>query len=177
MCVLKSPVSFPPPRRADRTLLPAALTALLTVLLVGQFLLPSAVELPDAPFVRPLRLAPLVVPRVTVDPAFLARPLFAPNRRDDAGTTEVSKASPLEGARAVGIISTRRAARVFLQAPDGTVSRIAIGGVYRGWRLVRITPNPTFVRGIETAVLPVVASAPPVAPAVAEAEQTEEEPQ
>lgn len=176
MCVLKLPVSIPLPRRADRTLLPAALMALLAVVLVGQLLMPSAVELPDAPIVRPLRLAPLVVPGVTVDPEILARPLFAPNRRDDAGP-DVSKASPLEGARAVGIVSIRGAARVFLQAPDGTVSRIGIGGVYRGWRLVRITPNPTFVRGIETAVLPVTASAPPAAPAVAEPEQTEEEPQ
>lgn len=174
MCDLKLPVSIPLPRRADRTLLPGALVALLAALLVGQLLMPSAVELPDAQIGRPLRLAPLVVPRVAIDSEMLARPLFSPNRRDDAEAV-VSKASPLEGARAVGVISSRRTARVYLQAPDGTVSRIAIGGLYRGWRLARITPNPIFVRGIETIVLPVAASAPPVAPTAAATEQSEEE--
>lgn len=174
MCDLKLPASIPLPRRADRTLLPAVLTALLAAMLLGQLLMPSAVVLPDAQIGRPMRLAPLAVPRIAVDPEILARPLFAPNRRDD-GEAVVSKASPLEGARAVGVIIARGAARVFLQDPDGTVSRIGIGGVYRGWRLVRITPNPTFMRGNESVVLPVAASVPPVAPAAAAADESEEE--
>lgn len=175
MSVLKFPAFIPPPRRADRTLLPAALTALLAMVLLVQLLLPQPIDLPEAGVARPLRLAPLVVPGVVADPAIALRPLFAPRRQETVEPGVANVAAPLEGARAVGLISARGAVRLFIEAPDGRISRIGIGGVYRGWRLVRVTPEPMFVRGTETAALPITASVPPVAPAADEA--PEEDPQ
>ena len=178
MSALKSPVHIPPPRRAERTLLPAALAALLALLLVVQLAVPSPVELPDAAVARPLRLLPLPLPALLASPIIGLRPLFAPGRRENStpGTSAVAdKAVALEGARAVGIIRVRGAARVFLQAPDGTVIPVNLGGRYKGWRLVRTdTRSVVVTRGAERATLTVSASAPPVAP---RAENSEEEEQ
>ncbi len=179
MFVLKFPVRIPPPRRAERTWLPAALAALLGLVLVMQLALPSTVDLPDAGLVRPLR--PLRLPQLAfgatvVDPAVSARPLFAPGRRENADAVVAARQAPLEGARAVGVIMVRSNARVFLQAPDGKVTPVGPGGSYRGWRLVRIRPDQLlFARGAETAAIALTASAPPVAAAATET--PEEEPQ
>lgn len=165
---LKFPVPIPPPRRADRTLLPAALTALLGLLLVVQLAVPSPVELADVGFARPLRLAPLVVPALAADPEIAARPLFSPRRRDSVEVGVADKAAPLEGARIVGIVTVRGRARLFVQALDGRVTPVALGGSYKGWQLVRIDAGQVLaVRGAERAVLAVSPSAAPVATAPA----------
>lgn len=179
MSVLKFPARIPPPRRADGTLLPAALAALLGVVLVVQLALPSPIALPDVGVSRPLRLAPLAVRPVVIDPAITARPLFAPNRREflsPAALGGADRSVALEGARVVGVTAVRGATRVFLAAPDGRITAVPLGGRYRGWRLVRIGGNElTVVRGAETAVLGVGAA--PAAPAVPADAETEEEQQ
>lgn len=179
MSALKFPASIPLPRRADRTLLPAALLALLVLLLAVQLLLPSSVELPDAGLARPLRLRPLVVAPLAADPVIALRPLFAPGRTESFEPGAANKAAPLEGARAVGVIATRGgAARLFLQAADGSLVRLAPGNSYRGWRLVRLTPSEAqFVRGTQGVTLPITASVPPVSAPSAPAEEPEEEPE
>ncbi len=171
---MKFPVHIPPPRRAERTLLPAALAALAGLLLAVQLAVPSNVALPDIAVGRPLRLAPLVVAPMLADAEITRRPLFAPGRHETAGIAD--KTAPLEGARAVGVISIRNAVRVFLQAPDGQVTPVGIGGGYRGWRLVRIAAGQLlFVRGADSIALPITASAPPIMPRQAETEEPEEE--
>jgi hypothetical protein len=178
MFALKFPVRIPPPRLAERTLLPAALVALLGVLLVVQFVLPSAVELPEASIARPLRLLPIDVRRVLPDPEVLLRPLFAPGRRENPVAGTADPMAPLEGARAVGLITGRGGARAFLQAPDGKVTAVSLGGRYRDWRLVRIGPDKLlFIRGAESATIAITASVPPVAAQADATETPEEEPQ
>ncbi|MFZ4689192.1 MAG: hypothetical protein ACOYLS_08130 [Polymorphobacter sp.] len=171
---MKFPV--PIPRRAERTLLPAALAALLALLFVVQLAFPVQLVLPEAGVTRPFRLLPTRVGVVAADPEITARPLFNPARREGTEPGTGDKTAPLEGARAVGVITARGAVRLFLQAPDGQVSALGIGGGYRGWRLVRVgAGQAAFRRGGETAVLPITASAPPVAPNQPDPAQAEEE--
>lgn len=178
MSVLKFPARIPPPRRADGTLLPAALVALLGLLLGLQLALPSPIVLPESGVSRPLRLAPLAPRPVVVDPQITQRPLFAPNRRETvsaAGPGVAAKAAALAGARVVGVVTVRGQARIFLAAPDGRISAVGLGGRYRGWRLVRIDGSQlTVARGAETAILGVGAAAA-VPPAPAETEPEEEQ--
>lgn len=176
MSALKFPVPIPPPRRAERTLLPAALSALLALLLAVQLALPWSSELPDAGVGRPLRLEPLPVVTPRADPEIARRPLFAPNRRETpvAGTGDTSAA--LGGARVVGVVARRGAALVFIQAPDGRVSRVGIGQFHDGWRIVRAnSAGVTVARGTERAVVPIGASAPPAQPRPATSEDPVEE--
>lgn len=175
---MKFPVPIPPPRRADDTLLPAALVALLSLLLIGQLALPSTLVLPDADVARPLRLRPLVVLPPVVDPVIVQRPLFAPGRRDTpvAGVADV--ASPLEGARIVGVVAVRGAVRLFIQAPDGKVVGRGLGEHYAGWRLDRLDGNALLAsRGAEHTTIAISASAPPIPPRAAAGEQPEAEAQ
>ncbi len=175
MSVLKFQVPFPPPRRAERTLLPAALTALLGVLLAVQLAAPRPIALPDAGFSRPLRLPPLPVRMPRADPEIALRPLFAPGRRETPVAGTGDKLSALGGARVVGIIAVRGTVRVFVQAADGHVSPVGIGSSYDGWQVIAADParGVTAVRGAQRATVPVTASAPPRPPRP----QTPEEPQ
>jgi hypothetical protein len=173
---LKFPVPIPRPRRAEQTLVPAALAAVLGVMLVVQLAMPSGTELPDVVVGRPFRLAPLPIAPLLADPEITARPIFTPSRREDGSAAAGDKAAPLEGARAVGAISVRGAVRVFLQTADGSIVPLGLGGSYRGWRLVRISGGQLlFVRGPETISLPISASAPPVPVGQPRTEQPEEE--
>ena len=178
MSVLKFQLPIPPPRRADATLLPAALAALLGLLLVVQLALPSPVELPEVELTPPIRLRPLPVVPAVADPAIVARPIFAPGRREfvaPAGGAAADRAAPLEGARPVGVLTVRGAARVFLQAPDGRVEVVGRGGGYRGWTVTDIGSGRIAVRrGGERATLAVTASAPPRA---ATPDKPEDDPQ
>jgi hypothetical protein len=171
---LKFPV--PIPRRADRTLLPATLAALLVLSFVLQLLSPVRLALPEVGIVGPFRLLPTKSGVVVVDDEILARPLFNPTRREGAEPGVAQSGGPLEGARAVGVITARGVSRVFLQSPDGRVTTLGLGGRYRGWRLVRASGGQlVFNRGGETLALPITASAPPVAPAESDPAQSEEE--
>ncbi len=162
MFTLKFQDLIPPPRRAERTLLPAGLAALLGLLLAVQFVLSSGVALPDAELGRPLRLRPLVVTLPVADPDISARPLFAPDRREASIEGVGDKTAPFEGARAVGMITANGAVRIFLQSPDGSVAAIGPGGFYKGWRLDRIDGSRlTVSRGDERLTIAITASAPP----------------
>ncbi len=177
MFALKFPPRIPPPRRADRTLLPAALAALLTLLFAAQLVAPMTVELPDAGLTRPMRLPPLAVLPVIADPDIAARPLFAPGRRDVAAPGVADKTAPLGGTHFVGMASAGRGLQLFLQAPDGRVTQTGVGAIYDGWRIVRADRAGLFVtRGAEAATVPISSSVPPVKPR-GPAEPPEEEQQ
>lgn len=178
MCVLKSPVSIPPPASAEGTLLPALLAGLFVLLLVVQLAWPTSVALPDAEVIRPLRLKPLVVDPVAANPVITQRPLFAPGRRETTVPGVADKAAPLEGARAIGIIKVRGAPRAFLQAPEGPVTSVGLGGSYKGWRIVQIDRGQIVaIKGAETATLAVTSSAPPPPAAPEDGEDAQEEEQ
>lgn len=171
---MKFPV--PIPRRADRTLLPATLAALLVLSFVLQLMSPVQLALPEVGIVSPFRLLPTKLGVVVADEEILARPLFNPTRREGAEPGAVESGGPLEGARAVGVITARGVIRVFLQAPDGQVSTLGLGGSYRGWRFVRVSGGQlVFNRGGETQALSISASAPAIAPGEPDPAQAEEE--
>lgn len=180
MSALKSPVPIPRPASADGTLLPALLAGLFGLLFIVRLAWPVAITLPDAAVIRPMRLAPITIVPLVADPVITQRPLFAPGRRETVVAGVADKSAPLEGARAIGVISVKGRPRVFLQAPDGTVASVGLGGSYKGWRIVQISRGQvTAIRGAETASLMIMASAPPL-PATADASdeaQEEEEPQ
>lgn len=175
MFALKFPVPIPRPASAEGTLLPALLAGLFGLLLLVRLVWPMTIPLPDAAVIRPLRLAPLIIVPLVADPEITQRPLFAPGRREIAGSGVADRSAALEGARAVGVIRVRGATRVFLQAPDGSVASVGLGGGYKGWRIVQIDRSRIVaIRGAETATLTVTASAPP-APATADPSEEEQE--
>jgi hypothetical protein len=150
------------PNRTERTLLPAGLAAVLLALLLLQFSLPDAFTLPD---VAMGRLSPVPVRRI--DPVAAAsviteRALFSPGRSLEGGATD-SATAPLGGANAIGYAINRGSARLFLQDGNGKLHTLAIGGVYRDWQLVRLTPESAlFARADERLRLLISASKPPV---------------
>ncbi|MBC7522394.1 MAG: hypothetical protein H7268_15045 [Sandarakinorhabdus sp.] len=175
---MKFPVPIPRPRRAEQTVLPAALAASLGLLLILQLAIPSGTNLPDVVVGRPVRLSLLHVAPLLAAPEITARPIFTPSRREDGSATAGDKSAPLEGARAVGAISVRGAARVFLQATDGRIVPISVGDSYRGWRLVRISGGQLlFIRGAESISLPISGSGPPIPVGQPRTDQSEEETQ
>jgi hypothetical protein len=158
--------------------LPALLAGLFALLLVARLAWPMPVELPDVGVIRPLRLPPLMVVPLRADPEITQRPLFAPGRRETGNPGVADKAAALEGARAIGVIRLKGTPRVFVQAPDGTVTSVGLGGLYKGWRIVQIDRGQIIaIRGAETATLAVTASAPPRPPTASDEAQEEEEPQ
>ena len=180
MSALKSPLTLPLPRRADRTRAPTAAAAVLAMLVVLQLGLPGSEELPgDGGVVAPLRLRVQQPVPAVGDKIVVARALFAPNRRNDlvvAGSAPGEKTGPLSGALPVGVTSARGVTRVFLQAPDGSVRTLVRGANYRGWRLTRILPGAVvFTRGSDTLSLSLAASLPPVPKPATEPPEEEEQ--
>ena len=142
MSALKPPLPLPRPSAADRTRLPAALTALLIAGWGVLLALPGVEPLPDGGPVAPLRLPVLADAGVRLDPVIVQRTLFSPTRRDDAGVAApgagVAVAAPLGGARIAGVAISPGRARVFVVAPDGKTASLARGAVYQGWQLVAV---------------------------------------
>lgn len=159
------------PNRADRTLLPAVLAAVLLGLLGLQFALPHSASLPEFASGRltPIpvrRIEPVVAARVITE-----RALFSPGRSLDAAAAD-SAAAPLGGVNAIGYAIHRGRAKLFLQGGDGVLHSLAIGGVYRDWQLVRLSPEfAIFARADERLTLPISASKPLVSGANREDEQ------
>lgn len=175
---MKSPLA--PPRRADRTRLPAALAALLALAAPLQFALPDMTELPPPGPISRFRLPPPEVTNAIVEPVILGRPLFSARRRVGGGPVAPGLAAapvgPLGGAIAVGATRVGSRVRAFVQAPDGTVIELPPGGRYRGFRLIGVSASElVFGRGRERVRLPLGASRPPIAgvPTGDEAEQEE----
>jgi hypothetical protein len=134
---------FPPapPSRADRTLLPAALVAVLAFAAVLQLLVTDAVELPPAgPIGVGAPLPPVREPDVRGVPGvILSRPLFAPPASGGAASEgdEAAPADPLGGAAILGTIGIGRA-RYAMVRQAGAVRRVTIGGSIAGWRVLAL---------------------------------------
>ncbi len=154
MSALK-PLPLPPrPSRADRTWLPAALSALLATGLAVLIVLPNAEPLPEGGFVAPLRL-PRLEPGVPLtDPVIVQRTLFSPTRRNDTGAKTVDGSTviiaPLGGARVAGVTLSPGRSRVFMVAPSGKLSTLGPGSLYEGWQVAAVsTASVVFVRNGE----------------------------
>ncbi|MGI4879044.1 MAG: hypothetical protein ACRYG4_16330 [Janthinobacterium lividum] len=155
--------TLPPPRRADRTLVPAVLAGVLVAMVGLQFVVPPPVDLPDAGVAVPLRLPALRPAAIAVDPVIVEHALFTPDRRGDMAGAGTGGAGAFGESVAIGVVVARGVARAFLQSPDGLVTAVSPGGSYRGWRLARIgAAGVVFTRGGDTATLPLSASRPPV---------------
>lgn len=127
--------------------MPALLCGALVLMLALQFALPVDEELPaEVRRVVPARLTQSAVNRVVPDPIILRSALFSPGRGGGGGTN-VAAVGPLDGARVVGMVRGRGFARAVLQQSDGSPVSVPVGGSYRGWRLVALTPgNAVFSR-------------------------------
>lgn len=153
------------PSRADQTLLPAALTVVLTVLLIFQLFAPpggvaSATALPGAVgrAIAPTLDAQAIDYRVA-DPLILSDALFDPARAGSLGGSAV--VGPIGGALPVGIIRSQGVARVVMQQSDGKPLSLRIGQTYRGWRLAGIGEDTiAFFRDGRTLRLPISDSPP-----------------
>lgn len=160
---------IPLPRRDNRAIVPAALSALLLALLVAQFALPASARLADSWSPPPRRLARREVGQVGVAPIIAARALFTPTRRSDrfsAGTgsngAEAATAD-LGGTTVAGAIAVRGVPRAILRTPTGSIVRLPIGGSYRGWVLAAVTRDAAiFRRATERLAMP-FGAAPPAA--------------
>lgn len=133
---------LPPPRRADRTILPAALAALLVAMVAAQMTLTGDVELPEAGAVGGVGAgAPIARPvRVAVPPVLTARSVFAPDTvaaLDSGGEGGiVAPPDPLGGAVIAGTVQVGRARYAVVQSPGGGSARVPLGGRINGWRLI-----------------------------------------
>lgn len=133
---------LPPPRRADRTILPAALAALLVVMVAAQMTLTGDVDLPEAGAVGGVGAgAPIArPPRVAIPPVLGARSVFAPDgvaSLADGGEGAVAAPpDPLGGAVIAGTVRVGRARYAIVQAPGGASARVPLGGRINGWRLI-----------------------------------------
>lgn len=148
MYALKLPALPPRPSRDNGTILPALLAGALVLMIALQFALPAELELPleDAPMV-PVRLANASVARVQADPAILREALFTPARSAVVGGGASTGTGPLDGAFVVGMVRARGVARAIIQQSDGRALSVPVGGRYREWRLVSVTPgNAVFSR-------------------------------
>jgi hypothetical protein len=142
------------PRRADGTVLPAVMTALLAMVFAAQLFWASAEE--DLPPVLAVSAAranfgvPAVAP-VAVPQSIFERPLFAPRQSLALAAAAAAAAPPaLGGAVVAGTATIRRQTTAVVRRPDGSVANIAIGGVVGGWRLVALgQEGAVFVKGRE----------------------------
>ena len=176
MYALKFPPALPRPSRADGSALPAALAALLVLAFAVQLLVHAPETLPDAAPAAALRLPPVVIAPAHVDPVLASRPLFAPARQMSGDAA--SAGSPMGGLRVVGAVSVRGRVRVFVQAADGSVRALGIGGQVDDWRLLALTPQGArFTRADEIVTLAIGASPPRPAMPDATADSQEEETQ
>lgn len=144
MSALKFPAPLPLPSRADRSIFPALLAALLVLMIVIQFALrdePEQLLVPGRVVVP--RANAVAASAFVADPVITGNPLFAPGR----GRGEQAGTGPLDGAVFVGIVRGRGFANAVLQQPDGQAVTVPVGRTYRGWRLVSlVNANATFVR-------------------------------
>jgi hypothetical protein len=137
---LKLPALPPRPSRADQTLLPALLAAVLVLMVALQFAMPVDKEMPAAVRrVVPARLAQTPLSLVVPDPVILRSALFSPSRAARGGGANVAASGPLDGAIVVGMVRGRGFARAVVQERDGNAVSVPVGGRYRGWRLVALT--------------------------------------
>lgn len=128
------------PNRADGTLLPGILVALLAAALGVQLWAANAE--PDLPPVLAVGATRLVTAIPTIAPVKAARvifdrPLFAP-RQAMTAATGFGQPLVLGGASVAGMVSVRGRSYAVIRRANGEVSNLAIGGLVNGWRLVSL---------------------------------------
>lgn len=138
---MKSPFHFAPPNRADATLLPAALAALLGGMAVVQLALTDPVDLPaTGPIGGGGMQAALADPGSRgVPPALAGRALFSPAALPGAAGAQAS-ADPLGAAAILGVVGVGRA-RYLIVEQGGATRRVAVGGSIAGWRVIGVSEN------------------------------------
>jgi hypothetical protein len=155
---LKSRFRFAPPARADGTLLPAALVALLGTMALVQLVLTDPVDLPaTGPIGGGGAQAALADPGSRgVPPAFAERALFSPTALPGAaGAAGAAQAAdPLGGAAILGLVGVGRARYLVVQVA-GSTRRVAIGGTVAGWRVIGVSDSAALLaRGRERLTRP-----------------------
>lgn len=138
------------PDRANGALLPAGLALVLLAGAALQLALPHGAAVPPALGVT--RMPDRRLPAITdiAGPDLTGRPsLFSPLRVAGAGPSDTggrsvvgaSSVGPLDGAFVLGALRVGAAQALLLREEGGHVLRMAPGGTYRGWRLLRIEAN------------------------------------
>jgi hypothetical protein len=138
------------PDRANSALLPAGLALVLLAGAALQLALPQGAAVPPALGVSrmPDRRLPAIADIAAPDLA--GRPsLFSPLRVVGAGpfdaggrgAVSASRVGPLGGAFVLGALRVGPAQTLLLRDESGRVLRMAPGGSYRGWQLLRIEAN------------------------------------
>lgn len=154
---MKSRFRFAPPARADGTLLPAALVAVLGAMALVQFVLTDPVDLPaTGPIGGGGAQAALSDPGSRgVPPAFASRALFTPAALPGAGGAAAQAAAdPLGGAAILGLVGVGRARYLVVQVA-GSTRRVAIGGSVAGWRVIGVSDSAALLaRGRERLTRP-----------------------
>jgi hypothetical protein len=127
-----------------------------------QLAMPWSVDLPRQSRQVPLRAPALPQAAQQVYTAIIAHPVFAPDRAPPPAEAEAS--GNLSGVEVLGTaIAGKTAAAALLRDSDGTLSRVKIGEVIEGWKLVSIEPTElTFDRNGERRALTVDVTAPRV---------------
>lgn len=150
---MKFLATLPFPNRADATLLPTWLAALLVLMAALQFALPSGVEFSQGPArVVAQRLPERIVARHVPDGVIISRALFTPAR---GGGVKQAGAGPLDGATPVGGVRGKGFARAIIQQASGAVVSLNIGQSYHGWRLTGLTRGSAiFIRDGKRLAIP-----------------------
>lgn len=105
-----------------------------------QLAMPSGVDLPVTARATPRPVREAVESDPPVYTAIMAHPIFAPDRAPPPAEAEVS--GNLNGVEVLGTaIEGKTAAAALLRDSGGGFSRVRIGEVIEGWKLVTIEPT------------------------------------
>lgn len=170
---MNSQFRFAPPARADGTVLPAALAALLGAMALAQLAWTDPVELPEAGPIGGGTPALAVADPGSrgVPPALGSRALFSPAATPGSGQAQAA-ADPLGGAAVLGAVGVGRTRYLVVQQ-NGAARRVAIGGSVAGWRVIGVSDSAALLaRGRERLTRPFGAGTPASGP---EAETSEED--
>jgi hypothetical protein len=148
---LKSRFRFAPPARADGTLLPAALVAVLGAMALVQLVLTDPVDLPaTGPIGGGGAQAALADPGSRGIPAaFAERALFSPAALPGAAGAAAAAPDPLGGVAILGLVGVGRTRYLVVQQ-NGATRRVSIGGTVAGWRVIGVSDSAALLaRGRE----------------------------
>jgi hypothetical protein len=174
MSELKLPSFLARPTRANGALVPALCAAVLLLCVALQLALTSDVEIPEAgrAGARARPQVPLIAGQF-VPPIIQERPIFSPSRTL-AIASDQTVALPLGGAAVAGTVSIKGRTYAVIQRPDGTITRLAVGQRYGGWRLRSLSPTGAlFDKGAQK--LPMSFGAAMAQPTTQTAENEEEQ--
>jgi len=143
--------------------LPAALAAVLLVMLLVQLILPVEAELP-APELRawsgPTMLAAPETGHIAADPGIVAHNLFAPGRSENGAIGKVP-GTALGGIVVAGTLGTGARQRAVIVNQAGAILMLACGQRINDWQLVRLfADHAEFQRGTDKLETPYGGSLP-----------------